>query len=461
MSDFASKLDSFFHITERGSDIKTEVKGGVITFLAMFYILAVNPGILSAAAGVELFGQLVTATALAAFISCILMGIYAKFPVALAPGMGINAFVAYTIVLTMGFTYYQALLIVLISGILFFILTVTGVRSKILTSIPMIMRLSITAGIGFFIVVVGLFNAGIIQHGSGCALALGPLGDPGVALGLLCILVTLILWFKRNWSAVLIGVIVTVAVGCIMSACGVTSQISGLIPSLSSVGPVVSMPDFGLFGAMFTQFTGFEGTMWAAFIVSIASLLIVDMFDTTGTLLGIGHSAGIIDENGNIEGNEKALQVDSIATIFGAIAGTSTTTSFIESSTGIEAGARTGLMAVVVGILFLVAMFFAPLFSVITSACTVGALLLVGLMMITALKGVEWVDPVNIATAFCTIFMMGLAGSITDGIAFGVFSYIIGSFVMGRKSEISIAMWILGAVFLAYFIITFVVIPAM
>jgi len=462
MSDFASKLDSFFHITERGSDIKTEVKGGVITFLAMFYILAVNPSILSAAAGVDLFQQLVTATALAAFVSCILMGIYAKFPVALAPGMGINAFVAYTIVLTMGFTYYQALLIVLISGILFFILTVTGVRSKILTSIPLIMRLSITAGIGFFIVVVGLFNAGIIQHGNGSALQLGVLGDPGVMLGLLCIIVTLVLWFKRSWSAVLIGVIVTVIVGCIMSACGVTSDVNPLlIPSLSSVGTVVSMPDFGLFGAMFTQFTGWEGGMWAAFIVSIASLLIVDMFDTTGTLLGIGHSAGIIDENGNIEGNEKALMVDATATVFGAIAGTSTTTSFIESSTGIEAGARTGLMAVVVGLLFLIAMFFSPLFSVITSACTVGALLLVGLMMITALKGIQWVDPVNIATAFCTIFMMGLAGSITDGIAFGVFSYIIGSFVMGRKNEISVAMWILGAVFLAYFIITFLVIPAM
>ena len=466
MSDFASKIDDFFHITERGSDIKTEVKGGVITFLAMFYILAVNPNILSAATGTELIGQLVTATALAAFVSCILMGIYAKFPVALAPGMGINAFVAYTIVIGMGFTYYQALLVVLISGILFFALTVTGVRSKLLQSIPLIMRLSITAGIGFFIVVVGLFNAGIIVHGNGSALALGQLGEPGVLLGLMCILITIALWFKNNWGAVLIGVIATIVIGYIGGACfGWDTTVDGtsLIPGVgtATVTGIVGSPDFGLFGTIFTELNGFEATLWPAFIVSVASLLVVDMFDTAGTLLGIGQTAGIIDKDGNIEGNEKALQVDAIASVFGAVAGTSTTTSFIESSTGITAGARTGLMAVVVGILFLIAMFFTPMFRVITSACTVGALVLVGLTMITSVKNIDWEQPVNIATAFITIFMMGLAGSITDGIAFGCFVYILGMVLTGQKSEISKAIWILGIVFLAYFIIDYGVIPSL
>ena len=466
MSDLTTKIDDFFHITERGSDIKTEIKGGLITFLAMFYILAVNPSILSNATGSELFGQLVAATALAACVSSILMGIYAKFPVALAPGMGINAFIAFTIVLAMGFTYYQALLIVLISGIAFFALTVTGVRSKILVSIPMVMRLSITAGIGFFIVIVGLYNAGIITHGAGSALTLGALGSPGVLLSLLCIFITLILYYKGMWSAVLIGVIVTVIIGFIggqLFGWDTTVEGTSLIPGVgtAAVTGIYSIPDFGLFGAMFSNMGSIEATLWPAFIISIASLLIVDMFDTTGTLLGIGQSAGIIDENGSIEGNEKALQVDAAATVFGAIAGTTTTTSFIESSAGISAGARTGLMAVVVGIMFLIAMFFTPVFSVFTSACTVGALFLVGLMMVTALEDMDWKTPVNIATAFVTMFMMGLSGSITDGIALGCFTYIIGMVVTKKTSEVSKVVWILGIVFLAYFILTFTVIPNM
>jgi len=463
-SGFSSKLDSYFHITERGSDVKTEIKGGIITFLAMFYILAVNPSILSAAAGPELFGQLVASTALAACVSCLLMGIYAKFPVALAPGMGINAFVAYTIVITMGFDYYQALLIVLISGIAFFFLTISGLRSKILMSIPMVMKYAITAGIGFFIVVVGLFNAGIIVHGTGSALALGNFADSGVFLSLICVAVTLALWFRNNWGAVLIGIIVTIIIGYIGGAfLGWDSTINGaqLIPGvgLASITGVVSMPDFGLFGSVFSNLTGFEATLWPAFIVSIISLLVVDMFDTTGTLVGIGHSAGILKADGSIEGNEKALQADSIATIFGAIAGTSTTTSFIESSTGISAGARTGLMAVVVGLLFLIALFFSPIFAIITPACTVGALFLVGLMMITSLKDVEWLDPVNICTVFITLFMMGLSGSITDGIALGALGYLIGMTVTGKAKEVSKVMWGLGVVFVVYFIITYWVTP--
>ena len=463
MSSFAESIDIFFRISERGSDIDTEIRGGIITFLAMFYILAVNPIILSSTTGVD-FQELVGATALAACVSCILMGIYARFPVALAPGMGINAFVAYTIVASLGFDYYQALLVVFISGVLFLVLSVTGVRKKILSGIPLVVRLAITAGIGFFIVTVGLYNSGIIVHGAGSAMTLGDLGAPGVLLGLFCIIVTLLLWYKNHWAAVLVGVVLTVIVGYIggqFFGWDTTVEGTSLIPGVgtAALSGVVTTPNLGLFGSMFTEFSSFDAALWPAFIVSIVSLLIVDMFDTAGTLLGIGQSAGIVDENGNMDGSEKALQVDAVATVFGAVAGTSTTTSFIESSTGISAGARTGLMAVVVGIMFLIAMFFAPVFSVITSACTVGALVLVGLMMIKAVKDIEWTDPVYLATAFTTIFMMGLAGSITDGIAFGCIVYLAGMAVTRRLSEVSKVMSVIGLIFIVYFVIRYFVTP--
>ena len=428
----------------------------------MLYILAVNPIILSKS-GVD-FQELVGATALSACVSCILMGIYARFPVALAPGMGVNAFFTYTIVMEMGFNYYQALLAVLISGVLFLVLTVTGIRTKIITGIPKVIRLSITAGIGFFIVVVGLYNSGIIAHGNGSALTLGELGTPGVLLGVLCIVVTLGFWYKKHWAAILIGIIVTVIVGYIggqLFDWNTTMDGTSLIPGVgtAAINDIVTMPNLGLFGDVFMKFEMFDVTLWPAFIISIASLLVVDTFDTTGTLLGIGQSAGIIDENGQIEGNEKALQTDAVATIFGAVAGTSTTTSFIESSTGIAAGARTGLMAIVVGLLFLVAMFFGPVFSIITSACTVGALVLVGFIMVRPIKEIDWDDIVHITTTFTTIFMMGLAGSITDGIAFGSLVYLIGMTVTGRKNEIPRLMSVLGLVFIAYLFLTYTIIP--
>ena len=466
MTGFGTKVDEFFGISERGSTISTEVKGGVITFLAMFYILAVNPSILSVAAGAEMFEQLATATALAAGISCILMGLYAKFPVALAPGMGINAFVAYTIVTGMGFTYPQALLAVLFSGILFFITSLTGFRRKLISEIPQVLRLGITAGIGFFIFVVGLYNAGVVQHGVGSALAIGNLASPGVALSLLCMAITLVLWYRNNWGAVLIGLVVTVIVGFIGGQFfGWDTAVEGasIIPGVgtAAITNIINIPDLGLVGVVFTGFEGLGPSMIPALLVATTSLLIVDMFDTTGTLLGIGQSAGILDAEGEIVGNGKALEADAVASVIGATVGTSTTTSFIESTTGIVAGARTGLMAVVVGILFFFAMFFAPLMVVVTSACTVGALFIVGISMIATLKDVHWGVPVNMATVFMTLFMMGVTGSITDGIAFGTFTYMLGMIFTKRTSEVTKTMWIITVVFLAYFLVTFIVIPMM
>lgn len=474
MSDFSQKFDEFFRISARGSTIQNEIKGGVITFLAMVYILVVNPMILGAYAdpitgipGVALAAgytapEVFTATALAAIIACLLMGLYSRFPVALAPGMGVNAFLSYTICMTMGFTFEQGLMVVFISGLLFLTLTLTGWRMKILDSIPKSMKYSISAGIGFFIAMIGLFNAGIIRHGPGMALTLGPLGDPGVLLSLFCLVVTLLMWYKKKWFAVIAGMVLTWIIGIVIGEMDVTSDLVAdgifLIPVWNPEN-FVGSPDFGLFGAVFSNFEMFGNEMWIAFIAAIVSLFVVDMFDTAGTLIGVGGAAGMIDENGHLKDGEKALTCDAIATVAGSIVGTSTTTSYIESTTGIEAGARTGLMPVVVGLLFIVSLFFAGFFGTFTSACTVGALVLVGIMMIKNVKDIEWEDPVTCAMAFMTIFMMGLAGSITDGIAFGIFAYVTGKSITGKIKEITPILWILAAIFLVYFVINYAVIP--
>jgi len=464
MTGFADRLDSFFRITERGSDVKTELKGGLITFLAMFYILAANPGIISTAIGMEYYGQLVAATALSACLACILMGIYARFPVALAPGMGINAFIAFTIVGAMGFTYEQALAAVFISGVLFMVLTVTGLRTRIISSIPPVLKFSISAGIGFFIIVVALFNAGIIVHGSGSALSMGDLASPGVLLAVFSIVVTLVLWLRGMWSAVLLGALAAVVVGYAGGQLlGWDTVVNGasLIPGVgtASAGEVMTLPDFGLFGEMFTGLTGFGLGMLPAFAAAILSLLVVDVFDTTGTLVAVGSQAGMIREDGTIEGGERALQVDAASTMVGAVAGTTTVTTFIESNVGIAAGARTGLMAVVVGLLFGLALFFVPVLSVITSACIAGALVLVGLLMVSAMREIDWTRLENSIPAALTVFMTGLSGSITDGIAMGFMSYVLVMWVSGRRSEISLTVRVLGWVFLGYFLLNYWIIP--
>ena len=454
------KFDEFFRISARGSTIQNEIKGGIITFLAMVYILVVNPLLLN---GFHPEGpitpysteQLFAATALAAIIACLLMGLYSRFPVALAPGMGVNVFLSETICWGMGFTFEQGLLVVIISGVLFLIFTLTGSRMRILDSIPKSMKMAISAGIGFFIAMIGLYNSGIIQHGS--PLTLGPLNDPGVLLALFCLIITAIFWFKKWWFAVIGGLMATWIVGIVMGEMGVTSEL-GLLPAWAPE-TFVNTPDFSLFGAVFTNFTMFDGTLLASFIAAIVSLFVVDMFDTAGTLIGVGGAAGMIDENGSLKDGQKALETDAVASITGAICGTSTTTSFIESTTGIEAGARTGLMPVVVALLFAIALIFGGFFTTFTSACTVGALVLVGIMMIKNVKDIEWNDPVTCVMAFMTIFMMGLTGSITDGIAFGVFSYVIGMTVTGKAKEVSYILWLLAVVFLVYFFITGIAIP--
>ena len=451
MNGFADALDRYFRITERGSTISTELRGGIITFLSMSYIIVVNPLILNMESGEATIGQLFTATALAAAISSLLMGLYARLPVALAPGMGLNIFLSMTICYTMGFSFEQGLTVVLISGIVFFAISVTGLRRAVLDTIPKALKVSIAAGIGFFIALVGLYNAGIIVHGDGSALALGDVTDPGVLLAFLCVTITLTLWQRNKWYAVSLGIAVTWVFGLLISHFGVSSDVSPL-PSLDGVS-LTSTPDFALFGAVFSGFGGFDTSMVVSFLIAVLSLCIVDLFDTTGTLIGVGTSAGLIDEEGNIENLDKALAVDSASSVAGAICGTSSTTSFIESLTGIQSGARTGLMAVIVGLLFILSLAFLGLVTSVTSCCTTGALVLVGIIMLSNLGKVDWKDPIGSFTAIVTIFMMGLTGSITDGIGFGFIVYALGSAVTGKMRDVSAAMWVIVALFIAYFLL--------
>ena len=449
-------VDSFFRISERGSSFGTEIKGGLITFLSMSYILVVNPFILEGAAEGYTFLQLFTATALAAALSCLLMGFYARFPVSLAPGMGVNAFIAFTICYSMGFTFEQALAVVLVSGIAFFLISVTGLRKRIIEDIPNSMKLAITAGIGFFIVVIGLYNSGLIDSGETSAMTLGNLSDPGVLLSLLCIATTLAMWLRNRWYAVIGGILMTWAIGLVLAFMGVYSE-TGLIPELEGV-KLVSMPDAALFGKVFEGFT-LEGAMIVPFIAAAISLLVVNIFDTTGTLIGVSKAAGLMDDEGHAEGIDKAMKSDAAGSIIGAVCGTSTTTSFIESATGIESGARTGLMTVVVGLLFFVSLFLGGAMATFTSACTVGALVLVGIMMMRNVREIDWHDPLTCAMAFMTIFIMGLSGSITNGIAAGVFVYVGGLLVLGRRREVPATLWMLTILFLVYFVINYAAIP--
>lgn len=438
-------IDRFFGITEKGSSLASELRGGLITFLAMAYILVVNPQILGA---VEFNTEaLFTATALAAGIACIIMAISAKLPIALAPGMGINAFVAYTVCITMGFTYPQALMAVLISGVFFLIVSVLGVREKITNCIPKTLKLSITAGIGFFIAVVGLFNAGIIVHGNGSALAFGDLADPMVLLSLFCLFATLLMFIKGWWGATIVAMVLT----------AIIALVTGLIELPAEL---MSHPDFSLVGAVFTEFTMFDSTLVFSFIIAVISLLVVDVFDSVGTYTGLGEKLQGMGVNEDVSNNKAAYIVDSVASVAGAVLGTSTTTAYIESGAGIVSGAKTGLSTLLVGLLFIVALFFTPIFTgIFGSYCTVGALVLVGVLMMMHVKDVEWGDGLNAVVAFLTIFIMGLSGSITNGIAAGIIFYVLGSLVLKKMENLNVFLYVLFVIFVLYFVITYGVVP--
>lgn len=432
-------LEKLFHLKENKTNIRTEAISGTTTFLAMAYILVVNPAILSAT-GMDSDAVFV-ATALSAVIGTLIMAFMANLPVALAPGMGMNAFFAYGVVIVMGYTWQQALAGIFISGILFICLSASGVREKIIKAIPQSLRAAVAVGIGFFIAFVGLKNSGLIVASEATFVTFGNLGDPAVILTVIGLVITLVLMVMKVPAAIFIGLVGTTIIGMVAGIVPMPTAVFGAIPSLE-----------GTFGAVFaaipTVFT------WQ-FIPIVFAFLFVDFFDTAGTLLAVTKRAGLVDEEGNVKNMGRAMFGDAIATTIGAVLGTSSVTSFVESLTGVEVGGRTGLSAVFTALCFLLSLFFAPLIITIAQvpAITAPALILVGALMVESLRDVDFNDePVVIGTFFIIIFML-LTYSIAKGIAIGFIFYTIAMVAKGRYREIPILLWVLDAIFVANFVV--------
>ena len=430
-------LDNFFEISKNNTNVRTEMVAGVTTFMTMAYILIVNPSILSAA-GMDQ-GAVFTATALSALVATLIMGLYAKLPFAQAPGMGLNAFFAFTVVLGMGYSYQFALTAVFLEGIIFILLTLFNVREAIVDSIPANIKKAISVGIGLFIALIGLEGAGIIVHpqDGGTIVALGDITSGTALLAIIGILITGILLVRKVKGALFIGMLITAVVGIPMGVTPVPTNIVSMPPSISSV---------------FLQFE-WSNIFSIDMLIVLFTLLFMDMFDTIGTLVGVATKAKMLDENGKVPNIKKALFADAVGTTFGACVGTSTVSTFVESASGVAEGGRTGLTAVSTGIMFALALFFSPVFASITSAVTCSALVLVGLFMIEPIKEIELNEYTEAIPAFLTIIMMPLSYSISDGIVFGVISYIVLKLFAGKSKDISFTTIIVGVIFLLKFLI--------
>lgn len=426
------KLLSRFQMKERGTNLKTEVLAGITTFLTMAYILIVNPLILGDA-GMDM-GAVFTATAIASAVATFVMAIFANLPIALAPGMGLNAFFAYAVVLGMGYSWEMALAAVFIEGLIFIGMSVFDVRESIVNSIPLNVKKAISVGIGLFIAFIGLQNAGIIVAYEATVVSLGDMtsGPALLAMAGLFIIGTLLALKVRG--AILLGILATTAIGIPF---GLTSLPSGSwsVPSLAPT---------------FLQFD-FSSLLSMDMLIVIATFLFVDIFDTAGTLIGVTTKGKMLDENGEVPKAKQALIADSVGTTLGAMLGTSTVTSYIESASGMTEGGKTGLTSMTVGVLFLLSLFLSPLFLMVPGAATAAALIIVGLFMATTIKDIDFEDYTEALPAFMTMIMMPLTYSISDGIMFGVVSYVGLKVLTGRYREVSKVAYVLAAVFAVWF----------
>lgn len=422
-------LEKTFKLSANKTDAKTEVIGGLTTFMTMAYILAVNPLILSSA-GMD-FNAVFTATALSSAVATLLMAFLANYPFALAPGMGLNAFFAFTVVQRMGYSWQFALTAVLIEGLLFILLSVVGVREAIFNSIPQNLKKGVSVGIGLFIAFIGLSNAGIINSEGDVLLQLGNITQGAPLLALIGVVITGILLAFKVKGALLFGIIATTVIGIPM---GVTSAPTGIASLPPSLAPTFMKFDFS------------QVLSWDMAVVVI-SFIFVDLFDTLGTLIGVASKTDMLDEEGQLPRGKQALLADAIGTTFGAVTGTSTVTTYVESSSGVAEGARTGLASVVTAICFFLALFFSPIIAIIPSAATAPALILVGLFMLSPILEIDLTDYTESIPVFLTLLMMPAAQSIADGIAFGMISYVLLKLFSGRYKEISITMYILTLIF--------------
>lgn len=434
-------VEKIFKLKDHKTDVKTEIIAGLTTFLAMAYILGVNPAILGDA-GLDK-NAVFLATALSAGVATLIMGFLANYPVALAAGMGVNALFAYTIVGTMGISPAGALAAVFLSGIIFLLISVTGVRKAVINAIPQQLKLAIGAGIGFYIAFIGLKNSGVIVANPATLVGLGDLHSPTVLLTLFGMLVTFILLARKVNAAVFYGLVITAIVGIIAGVAGVKGMPT-MPKSLISLN--FNTSGFGLFASGFGDLFRHPKA-----IVGIFSLLFVDFFDTAGTLISVANQTDLINEDGELENIEQAMAADAIGTVFGAVVGTSTVTSYVESTAGVNAGGRTGLTAVTTGVLFLLSIFFAPILSVITYSVTAPALITVGILMAKQLIGIDWNDFVFASATFFTVLGMLLCYSISEGIALGFIVYTIAMAASGKLKEVKPIIWVLAAIFLLYF----------
>ena len=396
--------------------LRKEVIGGITTFLTMAYILAVNPSILSAT-GMDA-GAVFTTTCLSAVVGTLVMALYAKLPFALAPGMGLNAFFAYTVVLTMGYSWQFALTAVLIEGIIFILLTVTGLRKYIVNAIPLVLRRAISPGIGLFIAFVGLKSAGIVTSSEATFITLGNMHDPAVLLGIFGIVLTASLLVKGVTGSLLIGILITTVVGIPF---GITN-FGGILSAPPSIEPI------------FWQFE-WHNILTIDMVVVVLTFLFIDMFDTIGTLIGVSNRAGMVDDDGNVKNLNQAFMADAVGTTVGAMLGSSTVTTYVESASGVNVGGRSGLTSFTTALCFTVALLFAPLFLAIPSQATAAALVLVGVMMMHDVRKVDFSDYVTGIPCFICIVLMPLTYSISDGILMGVISYVLIHLLSGTLKD--------------------------
>lgn len=432
-------IEKMFKLSEKGTTIRTEAVAGITTFLSMAYILAVNPDMLSAA-GMDQ-GAVFTATALSAVIGTLIMGLFANYPIALAPGMGMNAFFTFSVVLGLGYAWEDALFAIFISGILFLILAVTGIREMIINAIPSSLKHAVGVGIGFFICFIGFQKSGIIVADPATLVTLGDFSDPQVLLAIFGTLLILVLLAKKVKAAIFIGIIVTAVVGAIL---GLVDTPTHIVESVPSMEPTL--------GKVFSAFT-FENFTSLSMWTVIFSFLFVDFFDTTGTLLAVGTRAGLINEQGELVDAQKALVADASATVIGTILGTSSVTSYVESTTGVEAGGRTGLTSVFTAACFLIALFFSPLLAVVTSTVTAPALIAVGALMASNSVDIDFSDFAVAVSAFFIMIFMVTAYSIAEGISAGFLSYTLVMVAMKRHKELHPIMYVLTGIFILHYFI--------
>jgi AGZA family xanthine/uracil permease-like MFS transporter len=437
-------FEKLFGFDSKVNNVRTEILAGITTFLTMAYILAVNPSIFSALPGMPA-GSVFTATALAAILGTTIMAFYAKKPFALAPGMGLNAFFVFTVCMGMGYTWQFALTAVLLEGILFIILTVTKIRSWLLNAIPGTLKKSIGAGIGLFIAFIGMQNAGIIVHNDSTLVGLGEITKGTAMLAMIGLLITSGLVMAKIRGGILWGILITTALGLVIkdpNTGEAITKLGGFVALPHSVEPI---------------FCKFEWHNVLSFdmLVVVFTFLFIDMFDTMGTLIGVHQGAGLIPEDGprdNVPDIDKMFLADSIATVFGACLGTSTTTTYVESAAGVGEGGRTGLTAFSTAICFALALFLSPLFLSIPSAATAPALIIVGVMMMPSIKRIHWDNYCKAIPAFLTIIMMPLCYSISDGILIGVISYVFTHAVAGKFKEVNPTMWVLAILFICKYL---------